>query len=112
MKIINAKNSKIIAEEIVVAKNFFSRIKGLLGQKVMERPLLIEPCRSIHSVGMKFKFDAVFLNKNNEVVYLIEEMKPVRFSPIVFESKKVLELPVETIKNNCIQKGDIIEFRE
>ncbi len=37
------------------------------------------PCNSIHSIGMKFDFDAVFLDKELRVVHLMHAMKTVAY---------------------------------
>lgn len=112
MKAISIKNNKIIADNIAVANNIITRFIGLLGKKILEEKagMLITPCNSIHSFGMKFNFDAVFLDKNDEIVYLIEKMPPYKLSPIIFKAQSVLELSEGTIEKFSLKIGDKLEL--
>lgn len=112
MKIINKKNNKIIADNLKIADNFFSRAKGLLGRTGLNKgeALKIIPCNCIHSFFMKFRFDAVFINKNNEVVSLIEDMQPGKVSSLYSSAYSVIELPSGVIKDSEIAVGDVLEF--
>jgi len=114
MKLINKKNDKILANNLKIADNFFKRLKGLLGRKALDKGegLHIIPCNSIHSFFMKFNFDAIFLNKNNEVVYLIEEMPAWHVSKICFSAYSVVELQSGVIKETETSISDVLEFLE
>jgi len=112
MKLINKTRDKILAENLIVADNFFSRSKGLLGKKSLpdNEALLIIPCSSIHSFFMKFEFDAVFLNKKNEIVYIIQGMQAWRTSKICLEAHSVIELSSGKIRETFSEVGDFLEF--
>jgi uncharacterized membrane protein (UPF0127 family) len=97
-----------------VADTFLTRLVGLLNDK---QPLefgggmWISPCNSIHSIGMRFKFDAIFLDKNLRVVHLVREMKPWRISKMVFSAHSVLELPGGLIFQTATELEDQFEMR-
>lgn len=114
MKLINKNNGKILADRIELADNFFSRTKGLLGKSELCRGegLHIIPCSSIHSFFMKFAFDAVFINKKNEVVYLIKNMPAWKISKVCFLAHSVVELPSGVIKESETNIGDVLEFAD
>ena len=114
MKLINKNNGKILADNLKIADNFFKRLQGLLGKNSFNEGdgLHIIPCTSIHSFFMKFRFDAIFLNKNNEIVYLIQNMPAWRVSKICFSGYSVVELPSGVIKETEISIGDVLEFSE
>lgn len=59
---------------------------------------------------MRFNFDVVFLDKNNKIVHIIEDMKPCRFSPFVRQAYKTLELPSGTVNKSGLKPGDILEL--
>lgn len=59
---------------------------------------------------MRFVFDAVFIDKNGKVVYLITQMQPWKVSPYIGKAKKVLELSSGIITEKNIQIGDTLEF--
>jgi uncharacterized membrane protein (UPF0127 family) len=98
-----------------VADTFYTRLVGLLNDK---HPLefgggmWIVPCNSIHSLGMRFTFDAIFLDKNLRVVHLVREMKPWRISKMVFSAHSVLELPAGLISQTATELGDQFEMRK
>jgi uncharacterized membrane protein (UPF0127 family) len=112
MKLINQKNGQILANRIKIANNPFTRAFGLLGKSNLNKGegLHIIPCNGIHSFFMQFKFDAVFLNKNNEVVHLIRNMPEWRASKIYFSAHSVAELPAGVIDETATTLGDVLEF--
>jgi len=59
---------------------------------------------------MRFNFDALFLDKDFRIVYLIQDMKPWRASKVIFSSHSVLELPAGTIKNTSLKLDDRLEI--
>ena len=96
-----------------VADGFLTRLVGLLRDKALAEGdgLWIVPCNSIHSIGMHFIFDAVFLDQNLRVVHLIREMKPWRASKLVFAAHSVLELPAGLIDKTATEMGDQFEMK-
>ncbi len=74
--------------------------------------MLIYPCKQIHSFFMKFSFDAVFLTRDNRVVFLMEDIKPGKTSPLVPEAFSVLELPAGTIRKSGIEFNDVLIRKE
>lgn len=103
---------EIIANNVIVANGFFGRLSGLILRKKLKdrQGLLIENCRSIHTIGMRYNIDTVFLNKNNEVIAVFQNVKPFRITPFIESASKVLELKSGTIKNTSLKVGDIIYF--
>lgn len=53
-----------------IATRFTARARGLLGGPPLEldEALLIAPCSSIHTFGMRYPIDVVFLDRNARVV--------------------------------------------
>src|ERR1700683_917271 len=78
-----------------IADNPWTKLIGLLCDRSIEYGdgMWLKPCNSIHSIGMRFIFDAIFLDKKLRVVHLVREMKPWRISRMVFSAHSVLELP-------------------
>ena len=111
-KIINKSNNKLLADKVKIAGNFIDRLVGLLNRSdlSMGEGLLIVSCNSIHSFGMRFNFDAAFLDKNNKVVHVIKKMRAWRVSPIIFKAHSVLELPAGALNEAEVKIGDYLEF--
>ncbi len=95
-----------------MANNFFTRFKGLMGTRTLPAGggLWIVPCNSIHMFFMKIPLDVIFLDKNHNVVHLIENIKPWRVSKIVAKAHSVIELPVGTIANSRTIVGDKMDI--
>jgi len=110
---INLTREVRLTERGRVADSFSTRLVGLLRDKTLGigDGLWIVPCNSIHSIGMQFVFDAIFLDKNLKVVHLVREMKPWRISKIVFAAHSVLELPPGLISQTGTELGDQFEMR-
>lgn len=58
---------------------------------------------------MQFPFDAVFLTRDNRVIYFIEDMQPRKVSPLIIKAFSVLELPAGTIHKAQIAVNDKFE---
>ncbi|WP_242848989.1 DUF192 domain-containing protein [Syntrophomonas palmitatica] len=112
--IINTTKNTIITQTEEQANTFLTRLKGLLGRKFLppEKGMLIYPCKQIHSCFMKFNFDAIFLARDNRVVFIMEDIKPFRFSPLIREAFAVLELPAGTVRDTHIEVGDLLARKE
>lgn len=111
MIIRNETRGTILAPKAVRAASFVSRLVGLLNRASLEQGegLILDPSNSIHSFFMRFSFDAIFVDKTDKVVGIIESMRPFRISPVFFSSKITIELPSGTIKASATAIGDIIK---
>jgi uncharacterized membrane protein (UPF0127 family) len=108
MRVDNITTTNEIACNLIVAENIFSRIKGLLGKKSMPigEALLLKPCKGIHTFGMKFPIDVIFLDKRNRVMAVVEDLKPNRMTSLLFNAASVLEVPAGVINTSSTKVGD------
>lgn len=97
----------LLGERLRVADSMWSRLRGLLGHPEPEagEGLLIEPCNGIHTVGMRYPIDAVFVAADGVVLRCERALPPGRFVPRVPGSRRVLELPAGTIEANGTAVG-------
>lgn len=79
--------------EVRVAERFIARALGLLVGAPLEahEGLLIAPCSSIHTIGMRYPIDVVFLDREGCVLRVFAEVRAgrMRFAP---GARAVLEL--------------------
>jgi uncharacterized membrane protein (UPF0127 family) len=80
--------------EIPVATTWLSRLLGLalLTRERAGAGLLIPGCRSVHTIGMRFRLDLLFLDRRGLVVGICRDVPAGRF----FRCRRavaVLELP-------------------
>ncbi len=104
------KDDVLIAEKVNIANTFFSRLNGLSRKKEMgaEDALLINPCKQIHTFGMSFSIDAVFLSAKNEVLHVVHAMPPGKISRYIKGARMVLELHEGVLSQKNIQKHDVL----
>lgn len=106
------KNDVIILKDVGLAKNYFARLKGLMFKKEMaeDSGLLIVPCNEIHTFCMKFAIDAVYLDKNDCIVFIEEAIAPGKICKLQRKAKKVLELCPNVSSKIGLAPGDKLTF--
>jgi len=110
----NITRGAFLGDSVREAHGLFPRMKGLLGSSGLSpgEGLWICPCNSIHSIGMRFEFDALFLDSRMKVVGLYDRFRKNRVSRIFWDARGVLELPAGTIECTGTEVGDEFEFRK
>ncbi len=110
----NRTREAFVATEAIVADSYLRRLVGLLGKTKrwarVGTGLWIVPSRGIHTIGMLFPIDLVFLSKEKEVVHVEEYVRPFRISRVSLKASSVLELPPHTIYRTGTKVGDQIEI--
>lgn len=113
--ITNNDTGMILAAEAVLADTFSRRLRGLLGKGKLVKGrdgLLLSPCSAVHTFGMKYHLDLLFLNRAGEVLHAITALPPGRFSPLVKGTSYVLELPEWTIEETSTCCGHRLLFSQ
>jgi uncharacterized membrane protein (UPF0127 family) len=95
-----------------LADNWWTRLRGLLGHAPLKsgEGLLLRGEKAIHTFGMGFSIDVLFLDATGRLVHLIPDMGPLRASPFVSRAANVLELPAGTAAQTGTKLGDQIEI--
>lgn len=109
MKIKNITKDSTLANSAALANTFFGRLKGLLGTKSLPygAGLIIKPCYSIHTFGMAYSIDVLFVDKNNCILKIVANLKPGKTAACK-GSAYVVELPAGTVCKNNAAVGDKI----
>jgi len=112
MPVINRTKKSWLATKVRKADNFMTRLVGLLKRRNLgpEEALWLMPSKGIHTIGMKFPIDVLFLTRDNVVLQVITEMRPCRISTVQLRGYSVLELPSGTIKKSQTEVGDQLEI--
>lgn len=86
--------------KLYYATTFLKRLKGLLGRKALSENevLLISPCNSVHTFGMRFPVCVIFLGSQNQVLKIVPSLRPWRFC-FCLHASCVLELTVGLVNN-------------
>lgn len=113
-KALNRTRQTPVATELAIANTHWTRLRGLLGLDEGDfrngSGLWITPCKGIHTLGMGFAIDVLFLDASFKVVDIQREVRPWRFSPIRSKATSVLELPCHTAAQTKTEIGDTIEI--
>jgi uncharacterized protein len=97
---------------IGVAATWARRAVGLLATRRLDDPcgLWIKPCRSIHTVGMRYAIDIVFLRADGVVAKVVPELGPFRMAACR-EARTVLELRAGLAQRLGIAPGMALGLR-
>ena len=111
MKILNRTRGSVLATEADVADTSRKRRVGLLKHSSLPpgQGLWIAPCEGIHTFGMKFPIDVIFLDRAKKVIKVRPRMGPWKLA-LSFFAHSVLELPAGTIAEARCERGDQLEF--
>jgi len=110
MKAINSTRGKELAGNLGRVESLGRRLKGLLGRHSLatDEGVLLKPCWGVHTFGMKFPIDLVFLSSANRVIAVCKEVPPNRIPPVYLGTRSVLELPAGRITETATGTGDLI----
>ncbi len=110
MRIKSLRNNQFICENAIWAKSFLTRMIGLLNKNNFDSfdGLLLSPCSQVHSILMKYSFDAVYLNKNYEIITFYKSVEKNKILPYNSVVKHILELPAGTIELKKMEIGDVL----
>lgn len=112
MKLINTKNNFSI-DRVRLASSFVDRGIGLMFARGMgdKNALVIRPCKSIHTLFMRFDLDVIFVDKHGIIKKIIKQMRPWRVTGLVWKSEYVVEMKASDDINN-FSVGDRIEIHD
>ncbi len=110
----NKTREMFVGIDVRVADTYLRRLIGLLGQTRswarLGRGLWIVPSQGVHTIGMLFPIDLIFLDKQKQVIHLEEYVRPFRVSRICLKAQSVLELPTHTVFRTGTRVGDQLEI--
>jgi uncharacterized membrane protein (UPF0127 family) len=106
---------QIYARHVILATTLFARMRGLLGRKSLgaETAMVIDPCSSIHTLGMKFALDVVFLDSKNKITAIARAVKPGRFWVSGgWSCRRVVESEAGCLDLSRLHIGDMLEMKK
>jgi uncharacterized protein len=89
-----------------IASNWWARMRGLLGRAQLDerQALLISPCNSVHTFGMRFPIDVAYLDASQKVLKVVAELPANRVSSC-WGARDVMEFSSGTLKRLNIHQG-------
>jgi uncharacterized protein len=111
-KAFNQTRQTYLSTDLSLANTHWTRFRGLLGLSADDfgngSGLWIIPCRGVHTLGMGFPIDVIYLDRALKVVDVQSAVRPWRFTPIRLRAASVLELPCHTAAATKTGVGDTI----
>jgi uncharacterized membrane protein (UPF0127 family) len=103
-------DGKRIAPHVRLACSLASRCVGLLRFASMTKHdgLLLSPGGSVHTMGLRFPIDVVFLNRQMRILGLASNIPPWRFRRAPTGTKRTLELAAGQIAVAGLKLGSFV----
>ena len=101
-----------LATDAVVARTWRARAQGLLGRTSLPaREALIFPrCRAIHTVGMRFPIDIIFVDRRWRVVAVRAHVPPGRPLVASWRAWGAIEMASGAVARAHLRLGDRLEL--
>lgn len=113
MRVLNRTKGTVVAERVRIASTPWARLIGLLGRKSLDpgEGLLLRGEQAIHTFGMRFAIDILYLDRDFGVLRALSSLPPGRTGPFLRRAHDVLELPVGTLSASRTEEGDQLDLR-
>ncbi len=113
LRMFNVTRQVQLASKVKVAASGGKRSKGLLGRKGLApgEALWIVPCEAVHTIGMQFALDLVYLDRHHRIRKIRRNVPPWRLSACL-TAHSVVELAAGSVRETDAQPGDQIELTE
>jgi uncharacterized membrane protein (UPF0127 family) len=113
LRVRNQSKNTILGDRVGIADTSPTRRTGLLKHSRLEpgEGLWIAPSEAVHTFGMKFPIDVLFLDKKRKVLKIRNDMVRSRMA-ICLRAHSVLELPSGTATAMQTVVGDQLEFEK
>jgi hypothetical protein len=107
----NETRNSVLAESADIADSSAARRRGLLGRDNLSKGqgLWIVPCEAVHTWGMRFPIDLVYLDRKEKVRKIRRALGPWRLS-ICLLAHSALELPAGMADESGTQVGDQLKI--
>lgn len=99
--------------DAVKTNNSFERMRGLLFKTKLSanQALLIDRCNSIHTIGMTYNIDIIYLDRKKIIKKIVSNFKPWRMS-FCWQANETLELLGNMSNILNFKVGEKIEWKE
>ena len=91
-----------------VARTRRARRRGLIGRDGVSGVLVLQPCRQVHTLGMRFPIDVIWCDRGGRVLR-ISTLRPWRVAPFVRRAHTVIEARAGAASRWSLAEGDVLE---
>ena len=106
--VFNKTRESFLSLNVTLTDTHATRLKGLVGKLRLkgDEGIWVVPSQGVHTVGVLFAVDLIYLDADNQVIHLEESFGTFRIGPVRTNGASVLELPTRTIYSSHTQVGD------
>ena len=103
----------ILAERVSAGRGFAGRIRGLVGIAPLSPGYgrWIEPCRIVHTLGIGYAVDVIFVDAHGQVLQTSRELRPWRAARGPAQGRAALVLPAGSATAAGLCPGDQLWVR-
>jgi uncharacterized protein len=94
-----------------IAANGSDRRRGLRGRESVDGALVIESCRWVHTLGVRFPIDVAYVDESGVVIKIVR-MPPWRIGAPVKHGRWVIEAATGAFERWGLSVGDVVEVRD
>lgn len=87
------QDGRELVPKVWMATSWTERMRGLIGYRGLPpgSAMLLKPCHAIHTFGMCFTLDVIYLDAQQRVLRVVKQLPPFHFSQGGSEARSVLE---------------------
>ena len=107
------RESRVVVAHCPRASSFFSRLRGLLGRDSLgaDTALLIDRCGAVHTVGMRFPLDLIFIDSAWQVTRIVRNVPPGKLMVTGgWHASRVYEIEAGKVCLEDLKKGDLLQW--
>ena len=106
------RGDQVLWSEVRMAASFLDRLQGLLGKAGLsdQQGLLLSACGSVHTVGMRFPIDIIFLDADLKVLACHSRVRPWQFKSCR-GARMTLEVASGGIERHGVLSGQCLMWR-
>lgn len=108
------RGGQCVVPRVYLADTPWTRARGLLGRLALagdaEEAILLRPCAAVHTLGMRYALDVVFLDARGAVLKAYEQVRPgtIRFCR---GARETLELSAGGLMRLRPEAGEVLSWR-
>jgi uncharacterized protein len=108
----NRTRESTLGSDVRLADTPRARRTGLLERDKLNpgEGLWIYPTQAIHTFGMRFPIDVVFIDRKMRVKRIYHRLAPYRLTSLVWSAQSVLEFPAGSLTGTQTAVGDELQI--
>jgi uncharacterized membrane protein (UPF0127 family) len=104
------RDGEVLAS-VELADGLRARLRGLLGRDAVDGALLLQPAKSVHTIGMRFPIDVAFCDRDLTVLDTCTPLRPNRVCRVRWKARCVIEAEAGAFERWRLRPGDHLKLK-